>query len=88
MKPERDMWYHEVMAAASEDCAVEWLDAEDPLFMLYTSGSTGRPKGVLHTTGTGSVTDNLYGFLWLHLTRTFHIRRLHGVCGHHPQVHH
>lgn len=56
MKPERDMWYHELMAAASEDCPVEWLDAEDPLFMLYTSGSTGRPKGVLHTTGTGSVT--------------------------------
>lgn len=25
---------------------VEWMDAEDPLFMLYTSGSTGTPKGV------------------------------------------
>ncbi|THU50121.1 hypothetical protein C4D60_Mb06t16740 [Musa balbisiana] len=32
-------------------CAVEWVDAEDPLFLLYTSGSTGKPKGVLHTTG-------------------------------------
>lgn len=30
---------------------VEWVDAEDPLFILYTSGSTGTPKGVLHTTG-------------------------------------
>ncbi|THG02227.1 hypothetical protein TEA_004572 [Camellia sinensis var. sinensis] len=32
-------------------CAVEWVDAEDSLFLLYTSGSTGKPKGVLHTTG-------------------------------------
>jgi acetyl-CoA synthetase len=36
--------------AASADCEPEWLDAEDPLFILYTSGSTGKPKGVLHTT--------------------------------------
>ena len=32
-------------------CPVEWMAAEDPLFILYTSGSTGKPKGVLHTTG-------------------------------------
>ncbi|KAF9619581.1 hypothetical protein IFM89_007408 [Coptis chinensis] len=32
-------------------CDVEWVDAEDPLFLLCTSGSTGKPKGVLHTTG-------------------------------------
>lgn len=47
----RDLWYHELMATASEACPVEWMDSEDPLFMLYTSGSTGKPKGVLHTTG-------------------------------------
>ncbi len=49
--PNRDVWYHEAMAAASADCAPEEMDAEDPLFILYTSGSTGKPKGVLHTTG-------------------------------------
>jgi acetyl-CoA synthetase len=47
----RDIWYHEAMAAASEHCDPEMMDAEDPLFILYTSGSTGKPKGVLHTTG-------------------------------------
>lgn len=49
--PERDLWYHEAMAEASNDCPPEPMDSEDPLFILYTSGSTGKPKGVLHTTG-------------------------------------
>jgi acetyl-CoA synthetase len=47
----RDVWWHEEMEKASADCPPEWVDAEDPLFLLYTSGSTGKPKGVLHTTG-------------------------------------
>ena len=47
----RDVWYHDITAAASTDCPAEEMDAEDPLFILYTSGSTGKPKGVLHTTG-------------------------------------
>jgi acetyl-CoA synthetase len=47
----RDVWYHDLMATASDHCPPEEMDAEDPLFILYTSGSTGKPKGVLHTTG-------------------------------------
>jgi acetyl-CoA synthetase len=47
----RDIWYHDLVAKQSTDCAPEEMSAEDPLFILYTSGSTGKPKGVLHTTG-------------------------------------
>ncbi len=51
MQAGKDLWWHEEMAKVSEVCEPEWMDAEDPLFILYTSGSTGKPKGVMHTTG-------------------------------------
>ncbi|MBL7076420.1 MAG: acetate--CoA ligase [Kiritimatiellae bacterium] len=51
MQDGRDVWYEEAVADQAAECEPEWVDAEDPLFILYTSGSTGKPKGVLHTTG-------------------------------------
>ena len=51
MVPDRDYWWHELMADVSADCPATPLDSEHPLFILYTSGSTGKPKGVLHSTG-------------------------------------
>jgi acetyl-CoA synthetase len=51
MQAGRDLWWHEEMAKAGTECEAEWMDAEDPLYILYTSGSTGKPKGVMHTTG-------------------------------------
>lgn len=51
MKDGRDFKWDALMAQASPDCPPEWMNAEDPLFILYTSGSTGKPKGVLHTIG-------------------------------------
>jgi acetyl-CoA synthetase len=47
----RDLWFHELVADAEDECPAEEMDAEDILFILYTSGSTGKPKGVVHTTG-------------------------------------
>ncbi|XP_065013675.1 acetyl-coenzyme A synthetase, chloroplastic/glyoxysomal-like [Musa acuminata AAA Group] len=47
----RDVWWEDVVPQFPTKCLVEWVDAEDPLFLLYTSGSTGKPKGVLHTNG-------------------------------------
>ncbi len=41
---ECDVWWDEAMRDSPEECEPEWLDAEDPLFILYTSGSTGKPK--------------------------------------------
>jgi acetyl-CoA synthetase len=47
----RDFWLDDEMKRQRSTCTVEWMGAEDPLFILYTSGSTGKPKGLLHTTG-------------------------------------
>ncbi|MEZ4386308.1 MAG: acetate--CoA ligase [Candidatus Krumholzibacteriia bacterium] len=50
MRPGRDFWLDEECRKQRSTCSVEWMGAEDPLFILYTSGSTGKPKGVMHTT--------------------------------------
>ena len=67
MEVGRDMWLHELMTLpiATQECALEMTDAEDPLFMLYTSGTTGKPKAILHTHGgymVGTYTTLKYVF--------------------------
>jgi acetyl-CoA synthetase len=51
MRQGRDLWMEDETQKQRSTCPVEWMAAEDPLYILYTSGSTGKPKGVLHTTG-------------------------------------
>ncbi|MBV7388794.1 acetate--CoA ligase [Pasteurellaceae bacterium TAE3-ERU1] len=46
----RDLWWHELSKGQKDFCEPEWMDSEDPLFILYTSGSTGKPKGIVHST--------------------------------------
>ena len=49
MLDDRDVWWHDEMQKTNEDCPIEVMEAEDPLFILYTSGSTGKPKGIQHS---------------------------------------
>ncbi|OBH65080.1 acetate--CoA ligase [Mycobacterium intracellulare] len=56
---DRDLWWHDVVDAASPEHTPQPFDAEQPLFLLYTSGTTGRPKGIVHTSG-GYLTHAAY----------------------------
>ena len=61
MKKGRDYWWEELTKSESENCPVQPIDSEDPLFILYTSGSTGKPKGILHTCGGYTVQAKFTG---------------------------
>tara|TARA_B100000902_G_scaffold40126_1_gene47725 strand:- start:54039 stop:55934 length:1896 start_codon:yes stop_codon:yes gene_type:complete len=50
MDGNRDIWWHDEINKVEENCPIEVMDSEDPLFILYTSGSTGKPKGIQHST--------------------------------------
>ena len=51
MKPDRDIWWDDLVRNTPYTLEAEHMDSEDMLFILYTSGTTGKPKGVVHTTG-------------------------------------
>ncbi|MFN4237946.1 MAG: acetate--CoA ligase [Vogesella sp.] len=59
----RDVWWHKLIEGQAEYCEPEWMNAEDPLFILYTSGSTGKPKGIQHSSA-GYLLGAMNSFRW------------------------
>jgi len=64
MQQGRDHWWSDVVDGMDKICEPEWVNAEDPLFLLYTSGSTGKPKGIQHSSA-GYLLNAIVTNLWV-----------------------
>ncbi|MBP1708893.1 MAG: AMP-dependent synthetase and ligase [Deltaproteobacteria bacterium] len=47
LKANESSWEEE-MVRAPDQCDIEWVDLEDPLYLIYAYSSAGQPKGVVH----------------------------------------
>ncbi|MBX5465575.1 MAG: AMP-binding protein, partial [Clostridia bacterium] len=59
----RDLWYDELVTAASPHCPPEALEANEPGFIIYTSGTESKPKGVVHA-GIGFLVGTYANVKW------------------------
>jgi len=56
MHPTRDHWLQsELLACAGTSCPPEWMDSEDPLYILLHLWDDRQAEGLVHTTGGYSV---------------------------------
>ncbi len=52
MAPNRDHWWHELVATSPGTLPPVEAESEAPYLIAYTSGTTGAPKGALHVQGS------------------------------------
>ncbi len=63
MRPGRDVWWDELLAATTSRAEPAAMEANEPGFIIYTSGTTAKPKGLVHA-GAGFLIGTYHNVRW------------------------